>query len=166
MINNNKNDFLVIKSGVFQPRFGVYSRCQRQYPYIKGWNSGASQRILSEQVVMCLAHSKERFKTSFVEYWGWGWGWVQGRSLPLRAGGGWCTAYKFIHQWGPPEIVRSMQNSFHKLHTLKTYKYIRALFKTLHLKLLFSQLKTTVHRYQNFSLLDTSQCILDHPSHV
>ena len=39
--------------------FGVYSRCQRHYHYVKGCNSGASQRILSEQVVTCLVHSKE-----------------------------------------------------------------------------------------------------------
>ena len=39
------------------------------YPYVKGCNSGASQKISREEVVTCLAHSKERFKPSLAEYW-------------------------------------------------------------------------------------------------
>ena len=61
--------FRWFKSGVFQPHFGAYSRCDRRYPYIKGRNSGASQKILWEQVVTCSAHSKEHFKTNLAEYW-------------------------------------------------------------------------------------------------
>ena len=38
-------------------------------PFIKGRNSGASQKILWEQVVTCSAHSKEHFKTNLAEYW-------------------------------------------------------------------------------------------------
>ena len=53
---------------VFEPHFGAYSRCKRRHPYIKGCNSGASQKILWEQVVTCLAHSKEHFKTNLAEY--------------------------------------------------------------------------------------------------
>ena len=56
-------------SGVFEPHFGGYSRCERRYPYIKGCNSGASQKILWKQVVTCSAHSEEHFKTSLAEYW-------------------------------------------------------------------------------------------------
>ena len=54
---------------VFEPHFGAYSRRERRYPYIKGCNSGASQKILWEQVVTCSAHSKEHFKTNLAEYW-------------------------------------------------------------------------------------------------
>ena len=41
---------------------------------LKGCNSGASQKILWEQVVTCSAHSKEHFKTNLAEYWGGGGG--------------------------------------------------------------------------------------------
>ena len=61
-------------SGGFQPRFGVFSGCERRYPYVKGCNSGAYQKISWEQHVTCLAHSKEDFKTCLAEYWGWGGG--------------------------------------------------------------------------------------------
>ena len=64
--------FWWFKSGVFEPHFGGYSRCERRYPYIKGCNSGASQKILWKQVVTCSAHSKEHFKTNLAEYWGGG----------------------------------------------------------------------------------------------
>ncbi len=64
--------FWWFKSGVFEPHFGAYSRCERRYPYIKGCNSGASQKILWEQVVTCSGHSKEHFKTNLAEYWGGG----------------------------------------------------------------------------------------------
>ena len=64
--------FWRFKSDVFEPHFGAYSRCERRYPYIKGCNSGASQKILWKQIVTCLAHSKERFKTNLAEYWGGG----------------------------------------------------------------------------------------------
>ena len=53
-----------MKSDVFQPRFGVFSRCERRYPYVKGCNSGASQKNLEKQVVTCSAHFKEHVKTS------------------------------------------------------------------------------------------------------
>ena len=69
--------FWWFKSGVFEPHFGAYSRCERQYPYIRGCNSGASQKILWKQVVTCSAHSKKHFKTNLAEYWGEG---VHGRS--------------------------------------------------------------------------------------
>ena len=46
------------KSGVFQLDFGIYSRCKSRYPYVKGYESSASQRILWEQVVTCSASSK------------------------------------------------------------------------------------------------------------
>ena len=59
-------------SGVFQPCSGVFSRCERRYPNVKGCNSGASQKISREQVVTCLAHSKEHFKPILAEYWGGG----------------------------------------------------------------------------------------------
>ena len=72
--------FLWFKSGVFEPHFGAYSRWERRYPYIKGCNSGASQKILWEQVVTCLGHSKEHFKTNLAEYWEGG---VHGRSSYL-----------------------------------------------------------------------------------
>ena len=64
--------FRWFKSGVFQPHFGAYSRCDRRYPYIRGCNSGASQKILWEQVVTCSAHSKKHFKTNLAEYRGRG----------------------------------------------------------------------------------------------
>ena len=64
--------FRRFKSGVFQPHFGAYSRCERRYPYIKGCNSGASQKILWKQVVTCSAHSTEHFKTNLAEYRGEG----------------------------------------------------------------------------------------------
>ena len=69
--------FWWFKSGVFEPHFGTYSRCNRRYPYIKGCHSGASQKILWKQVVTCSAHSKKHFKTNLAEYWGEG---VHGRS--------------------------------------------------------------------------------------
>ena len=48
-----------------------FSRCER--PYVKGCNSGASQKISWEQLVTCLAHCKEHSETSLAEYWGrWG----------------------------------------------------------------------------------------------
>ena len=37
-------------------------------PYVKGCNSGASQKISWEQLVTCLTHSKEHCKTSLAEY--------------------------------------------------------------------------------------------------
>ena len=77
MINKNKNDFSVIKSGVFQP-------CQRHYHYVKGCNSGASQRILSEQVVTCLVHSKELILPS------------TGREGAAGGGGGGCTIGRYL----------------------------------------------------------------------
>ena len=58
------------KSRIFEPHFVAYSLCERRYPYIKGCNSGASQKILWEQVVTCSAHSKKHFKTNLAEYWG------------------------------------------------------------------------------------------------
>ena len=61
--------FRWFKSDVFQQHFGAYSRCERRYPYIKGCNSGVSQKILWEQVVTCSAHSKEHSKTHLAEYW-------------------------------------------------------------------------------------------------
>ena len=61
--------FWWFKSGVFEPRFGAYSRRERRYPYIKGCNSGTSQKILWEQIVTCSEHSKEHFKTNLAEYW-------------------------------------------------------------------------------------------------
>ena len=64
--------------GDFEPHFGAYSRCERRYPYIKGCNSGASQKILWEQTVTCSGHVKEHFKTNLAEYWGGGG--VHGRS--------------------------------------------------------------------------------------
>ena len=60
------------KSGVFQRYCGVFSRCERCYLFLKGCNSGASRIISWEEVVSCLAHSKEHLKTSLAEYWGWG----------------------------------------------------------------------------------------------
>ena len=72
--------FWWINSDVFELHFGAYSRCERFYPYIKGCNSGASQKILWEQVVTCSGHSKEHFKTNLAEYWGGG---VHGRSSYL-----------------------------------------------------------------------------------
>ena len=72
--------FWWFKSGVFEPHFGAYSRRERRYPYIKGCDSDASQKILWEQVVTCSAHSKKHFKTNLVEYWG---GRVHGRSSYL-----------------------------------------------------------------------------------
>jgi len=56
-------------SGGFPSRFDVFSRCERRYPYVKGCNSGAFQTFSWEQLVTCLAHSKEPFKTSLAEYW-------------------------------------------------------------------------------------------------
>ena len=60
-------------SSVSQLHFGIFCRYESQYPYIKGCNSGASQKISWKQVVMCLAHIKKHFQTSLAEYWGW-WG--------------------------------------------------------------------------------------------
>ena len=74
--------FWWFNSGVFEPHFGVYSRCERRHPYIKGCNSGASQKILWEQIVTCSAHSKEHFKTNLAEYWWEGEG-LHGRSSYL-----------------------------------------------------------------------------------
>ena len=74
--------FWWFKSGVFEPHFGDYSLCKRRYPYIKGCNSGASQKILWKQIVTCSAHSKEHFKTNLAEYWGGG-GCTVGRSSYL-----------------------------------------------------------------------------------
>ena len=73
--------FWRFKSDVFEPHFGAYSRCERRYPYIKGCDSGASQKILWEQVVTCSGRSKEHFKTNLAEYWGGGG--VHGRSSYL-----------------------------------------------------------------------------------
>ena len=50
----------------FQPRLGR----ERRYPYVKGCVFGTSQKISWEQLVTCLAHSKEHCKTSLAEYWG------------------------------------------------------------------------------------------------
>ena len=44
-------------------------KTDRQYPYVKGGNSGASQMLSWEQLVTCLAHSNEHFNTSLAEYW-------------------------------------------------------------------------------------------------
>ena len=46
--------------------------CERRYPYIKGCDSSASQKILWKQVVTCLGYSKKHFKTNLAEYWGVG----------------------------------------------------------------------------------------------
>ena len=64
--------FRWFKSSVCQQHFGAYSRCERRYPYIKGCNSGAPQKVLWEQIVACSAHSKKHFKTNLAEYWGGG----------------------------------------------------------------------------------------------
>ena len=52
----------------FQLHFGVYSKNERRYSYIKGCNSSASQQILWKQVVSCLAHDKKQFKTNLAKY--------------------------------------------------------------------------------------------------
>ena len=75
------------KSDVFQPHFGADSRRERRYPYIKGCNSGTSQKILWEQIVTCSEHSKEHFKTNLAEYW-----WL---------GGGGCTVGQ-VTSWTTP----------------------------------------------------------------
>ena len=59
---NNFFIYLWFNSGGFQPRLGR----ERQYPYVKGCIFGASQKISWEQLVTCLAHSKEHCKTSWV----------------------------------------------------------------------------------------------------
>ena len=64
--------FWWFKSGVFEPHFGANSRRERRYPYIKGCDSDASQKILWEQVVTCSGHSEEHFKTNLAEYLGGG----------------------------------------------------------------------------------------------
>ena len=56
--------FWWFKSGVFEPHFGAFGRCEGRSLYTKGCNSGASQKILWEQVVTCSAHSKKHFKTN------------------------------------------------------------------------------------------------------
>ena len=61
------------RSSVSQLHFGVFCLYERRYPYVKGCNSGASQKISWKQVVTCLAHIKKHFQTSLAEYWGW-WG--------------------------------------------------------------------------------------------
>ena len=63
IIPNNKRWFIGDSSQVFFNRalhFGIFSPCERRYPYVKGCNSGASQKISWEQVAMCLAHSTEQ----------------------------------------------------------------------------------------------------------
>ena len=74
--HDNFNFFISrwFKSGGFQRHCGDFSRCERRYPYAKGCNSGASQRISWKEVVSCLAHSKEHFKPSLAEYCGKGGG--------------------------------------------------------------------------------------------
>ena len=66
--------FLWFNSGVFEPHFDAHSRCERRYPYVKGCNSGASQKILWKQVVTCSAHSKKHCKTNLAENLGGGGG--------------------------------------------------------------------------------------------
>ena len=85
--------FWWFKSDVFERHFGAYSRYERRYPYIKGCNSGASQKILWEQVVTCSAHFTENFKTNLAEYWGAVHGWSS--SLPdylTKCFESWCSA--------------------------------------------------------------------------
>ena len=65
---NKKMIYPWFNSGGFQPRLGR----ERRYPYVKGCIFGASQKISWEQLVTCLAHSKEHCKTSLAEYWGRG----------------------------------------------------------------------------------------------
>ena len=80
--------FLWFKLGVFEPHFGAYSRCERRYPYVKGCNSGASQKILWEQVVTCSGHSKKHFITNLAEYWGGGGVCTVGQITSRTTG--WC----------------------------------------------------------------------------
>ena len=59
----------------------------------QGCKSGASQKILWEQVVTCSAHFTENFKTNLAEYWGA----VHGRSSSLpdyltKCFESWCSA--------------------------------------------------------------------------
>ena len=89
--------FWRFKSDVFEPHFGAYSRCERRYPYIKGCDSGASQKILWEQVVTCSGHSKEHFKTNLAEYWGRE---VHGRSSYLPDYGQCPTTFCYKHTTG------------------------------------------------------------------
>ena len=89
--------FWWFKSGVFEPHLGAYSLCERRDPYIKGCNSGASQKILWEQVVTCSGHSKEHFKTNLAEYWGRE---VHGRSSYLPDYGQCPTTFCYKHTTG------------------------------------------------------------------
>ena len=51
------------------------SRFEGRYPCVKGSNYGAFRKISWEQVLTCLAHSKEHFKSSLAEHCGMGeWG--------------------------------------------------------------------------------------------
>ena len=63
MINKKKIRFLGDLIEVVLNRALAFSvGVKRRYPYVKGYNSGASQKFSWEQFVSCLVRSKEHFK--------------------------------------------------------------------------------------------------------
>ena len=109
-------------SGNFPRRFGVFSCCERRYPYVKVCNSAASQKISWEDLITYYAHSKEHFKTNLAEYCGWCTvGQVTSRTnREIRFDVSLCLVYKPTGQGGTKHdqlsITQSdMSNSFSSL---------------------------------------------------